>query len=1073
MGHPPSDKKTVHGGAGITADGNVSIGDNTGQLAIGDFINQFKIEKLSGEELFKLMVLLDQKREESINKEILKTYSPSMLPKYPSHLKEFVTQNRAYELVHGLEYLQDHRILLISGIGGVGKTTLALALVETRPANVPLPFWFDHKSNMGATLGDILEKLAAYMNAPHIAQFKNEKRDAEPDDISRLTAELQKREPVWLIFDNLESILKDRCFHNPEMDLLFTSLRNSNHNAKVIITSRILPLLKNGDSLIDVIEDEKQELKGLKINFAVDYMAKNGLDGIDTTQLEELAAGVDGHPLALKLLVGLVKKFGAKVTLNDLSTFQRHKESTIKKARNLFDKLAGNEKELLERISVFRQSEPMHAIINMFTDTTSPDAVENLIDKSLLETDREGNFWLHPLVREFEYGDLEDKIKIHEIAMQYYLSLPLPKERTNKEDIQPLLEAHYHACRAEDYNNAFNIIMDNKLYMDLDRWGNYRTLIDLYLDLLPEDHFNDTSLLDNPQSHSIVLGNIGNAYRNLGQVEKALEYYEQALVISREIYDMRNEGVWIENLGIAYSDLGQVEKALEYYEQALMIAKEIGDRQGEGAALGTLGIAYSNLGQVEKALEYYEQALVISRKMGDRRGEGVWLGNLGNAYFNLGHLEKALEYHEQALVISRKVGDRRGEEEDLGNLGNAYINLGHLEKALEHYEKALVIAKEIGDRRGEGAGLGNLGIAYRNLGQVEKALEYYEQALVIAKEIGDRQGEGTYLENLGNAYSDLGQVEKALEYYEQALVITKEIDDRQGEGTYLGNLGNAYYLLGQVEKAIEYYQKALVIDLEIGDRRGEGAQLGKLGNAYSLLGQVEKALEYHKQALMIAKEIGDRQGEGTYLGNLGIEYRNLGQVEKAIEYYEQALVITKEIGDRQGEGTYLGNLGNAYLNLGQVEKTIEYYQKALVISRKIGDKRNEGNWLGNLGNAYFYQGQVEKAIEYHEQALVISKEIGDRRGKGAQLGNLGNAYSNLGQVEKAIEYYEQALVISKEIGDRRGEGAQLGNLGNAYSNLGQVEKAIEYYEQALVIGKKIKDPRLINFCEENLKSIKS
>jgi len=104
---------------------------------------------------------------------------------------------------------------------------------------------------------------------------------------------------------------------------------------------------------------------------------------------------------------------------------------------------------------------------------------------------------------------------------------------------------------------------------------------------------------------------------------------------------------------------------------------------------------------------------------------------------------------------------------------------------------------------------------------------------------------------------------------------------------------------------------------------------------------------------------------------------------------------------------------------------------------------------------------------------VIAKEIDDRRGEGNRLGNLGLAYKYLGQVEKAIDYYEKALVIAKEISDRRGEGKHLGNLGNAYSDLGQVEKAIKYYEKALVIGKEIKDPSLINFCEENLKSIKS
>ena len=128
---------------------------------------------------------------------------------------------------------------------------------------------------------------------------------------------------------------------------------------------------------------------------------------------------------------------------------------------------------------------------------------------------------------------------------------------------------------AEDYNKALDIIMDHKFHEDLDRWGDYRTLIDLYLDLLPEDHFNNTSLLDNPQSHSIVLGNLGNAYRDRGQVDKAIYYYEQALVIAKEIGYRRGEGSQLGNLGLAYSHLGQVEKAIDYYEQALVIGKEI------------------------------------------------------------------------------------------------------------------------------------------------------------------------------------------------------------------------------------------------------------------------------------------------------------------------------------------------------------------------------------------------------------------------------------------------------------------------------------------------------------------
>ncbi len=286
---------------------------------------------------------------------------------------------------------------MISGIGGVGKTTLARALIETRPANVPLPFWFDFGKKMDATLRDVLEKLAGYMNAPEIAGFREEKREAGQDDINRLTGELQRREQIWLVFDNLETILDDRYFHDQGMDLLFTSLRGSTHNAKIIVTSRVLPLLRNGDSLIDVL-DEKQELKGLKLNFAVDFLVKNGLEGVEHEKLVELATGVDGHPLALRLLIELIKDFGIEDALNDLSMYQKSREDTIKKARRLFDKLAGDEKELLERISVFRKPESLNAIKAMFTDKTSKDAVKKLINKSLLETDRKGNYWLHPLI---------------------------------------------------------------------------------------------------------------------------------------------------------------------------------------------------------------------------------------------------------------------------------------------------------------------------------------------------------------------------------------------------------------------------------------------------------------------------------------------------------------------------------------------------------------------------------------------------------------------------------------------------------------------------------------------------
>ncbi len=76
------------------------------------------------------------------------------------------------------------------------------------------------------------------------------------------------------------------------------------------------------------------------------------------------------------------------------------------------------------------------------------------------------------------------------------------------------------------------------------------------------------------------------------------------------------------------ANLSQYTKAIEYYEQALAIAREVGNRSSEGIALNNVGLAMANLSQYTKAIEYYEQALVIAREVGNRSVEGTILNNL-------------------------------------------------------------------------------------------------------------------------------------------------------------------------------------------------------------------------------------------------------------------------------------------------------------------------------------------------------------------------------------------------------------------------------------------------------------
>ena len=216
---------------------------------------------------------------------------------------------------------------------------------------------------------------------------------------------------------------------------------------------------------------------------------------------------------------------------------------------------------------------------------------------------------------------------------------------------------------------------------------------------------------------------------------------EAAVSAARALSDRRGEGAHLGALGRAYADLGEVRRAIKHCEQAVTIAREVGDRRMEGNDLGNLGVAYAALGDVRRAIEHYEQALAIHRALGDWRGEGVRLGNLGNAYFVLGEVRRAIEYYEQALEIAREIGDRGGEGADLGSLGNAYYSLGEVWRAIEHYEQALAIDREIGDRRMGGIHLGNLGVAYKNVGDLVRARELWEQALRVFEDIEDPNAE--------------------------------------------------------------------------------------------------------------------------------------------------------------------------------------------------------------------------------------------------------------------------------------------------------------------------------------------
>ncbi len=190
--------------------------------------------------------------------------------------------------------------------------------------------------------------------------------------------------------------------------------------------------------------------------------------------------------------------------------------------------------------------------------------------------------------------------------------------------------------------------------------------------------------------------------------------------------------------GIEQAQTSQFEAALQSWQQALTIYREIKDRYGEGAALGNLGVAYFSLGDYSRAIDYYEQNLAIARKIKDRQGEGNALGSLGNAYYSLGDYSRAIEYQEQHLAIAREIKDRPSEGTDLNNLGAALYKQGKFAAAEKTLRDGIQVWESL--RAGLGSNDANkVSIfeeqvrTYRTLQQVLIAQNKSDAALEIAE----------------------------------------------------------------------------------------------------------------------------------------------------------------------------------------------------------------------------------------------------------------------------------------------------------------------------------------------------
>lgn len=294
--------------------------------------------------------------------------------------------------------------------------------------------------------------------------------------------------------------------------------------------------------------------------------------------------------------------------------------------------------------------------------------------------------------------------------------------------------------------------------------------------------------------------------------QERLEWSEEWLTAARRLKRSNWEEGALLNLGISYFRLSDYAHAIEALENSQKIALALGDRLGEASCWNNLGLAYRRKGEYQRALQCQERHLQIAREIGNAKAEADALANIGLVYFSLGKADLAVEYGCQHLNISRQTGDRRGQASALTNLGMAYHYLGKYEQSIEHHVASLEISRELGDKAAEGSALANIGLGYDGLGQHLRAADYFMQALEIARKIRNRFEECTILGNLGNAYVALGDLRGSFDFQEQALKIAREIGNKDGEanalfnGAAILNVGDRPAAIARAEEALKIYE---------------------------------------------------------------------------------------------------------------------------------------------------------------------------------------------------------------------------------------------------------------------------
>ncbi|MFC3890577.1 ATP-binding protein [Lentzea rhizosphaerae] len=288
--------------------------------------------------------------------------------------------------------------------------------------------------------------------------------------------------------------------------------------------------------------------------------------------------------------------------------------------------------------------------------------------------------------------------------------------------------------------------------------------------------------------------------------------------------------------------------ALALHTYALRASWRAGDRAGECRAFINLGTVYERLRRYAEAGDHLAEGLTLSREIGDRTEECRALSNLGIVCWLTGDYAGAVENLEAALALSRELDDPDLESYALCKLGFVYRSLDRLDDAVSHLRASLTMTRHLGDRVDEAFALCDLGACYVLMDRPDDALPLLRRALELSREIGERAAEALTLTFLGALHRRTGRYRDAVDALNTAAGVSRRLGDRCLEAKAFNELGEVYTEMGDPVRAIGCHCFAIVHAMSIGDAYELGRAHDRLAREHQRCGAIKDAVHHRAEA---------------------------------------------------------------------------------------------------------------------------------------------------------------------------------------------------------------------------------